>query len=208
MSSKKPLTPEQQRFVDEYLVDPNGTKAYHVAYPNAPLTSCPGLASRLLRNVKVKAEIQAARKAQQNRTHIRADHALLEAARIAFFDPLHLFGPDGRTLRNIREIPFDTRRAIAGVKVRKEKTERRITTSGVTTVETETTSEVVEYKIVPKSVGLDKLFGYLGLNQELPPLDKLLASLPPQFARVVREALAKAVGVSDGAPEGAKNTVG
>ena len=55
------LTPKMARFVDEYLIDLNGTKAYMRAeYKAKNEDSAAVLASKLLRNIKVQEAIQAA----------------------------------------------------------------------------------------------------------------------------------------------------
>lgn len=52
------MTDKQKKFCDEYLIDLNATKAYKTAYPNVKSESAAmSGASRLLRNVKVKAYI-------------------------------------------------------------------------------------------------------------------------------------------------------
>ena len=56
---KKKLTPNQKLFVNEYLIDRNGTRAYKAAYPNIKKDEvATAAASRLLINVKVQEEIQ------------------------------------------------------------------------------------------------------------------------------------------------------
>ena len=53
------LTPKQKRFVDEYLIDLNATRAYKTAYPNVKKDEVAASASvRLLRNVKVQEYLQ------------------------------------------------------------------------------------------------------------------------------------------------------
>ena len=55
------LTPKMARFVDEYLIDFNGTQAYmRAGYKAKNEDSAAVLASKLLRNVKVQEAIQAA----------------------------------------------------------------------------------------------------------------------------------------------------
>lgn len=52
------MTDKQRRFADEYLIDCNGTRAYKAAYPTVKRDAVAAqAASRLLRNVKVKAYI-------------------------------------------------------------------------------------------------------------------------------------------------------
>ncbi|MEA5134641.1 MAG: terminase small subunit [Candidatus Fimivivens sp.] len=49
------LTPAQQRFADEYLIDLNATRAYKAAYPSVKKDNvASAAATRLLGNVKVK----------------------------------------------------------------------------------------------------------------------------------------------------------
>lgn len=108
------LSPKQQRFVDEYLVDLNATQAAIRAGYSAKTAESAG--SRLLRNVKVQAAIQQAMADRLKRTEITQDRVLLEYARIAFFDPAKLFGDDGRPLP-LTQIDENTRRAIAGLDV-------------------------------------------------------------------------------------------
>lgn len=49
------MTKKQKRFVEEYLIDLNATRAYRVAYPSVKKDEVAAAAAvRLLRNVKVK----------------------------------------------------------------------------------------------------------------------------------------------------------
>lgn len=79
------LTGKQKIFVDEYLIDLNGTRAYMVAYPSVKKESTAAVcAVKLLRNTNVAAYLQERQKALQERTAISQDKVLLELARIAF----------------------------------------------------------------------------------------------------------------------------
>jgi hypothetical protein len=74
---KEPLSPKQQRFVDEYLVDLNAAAAFrragyiakddHVASVNS---------ARLINTPKIAAVIASARQRQQTRTGLTADWVL------------------------------------------------------------------------------------------------------------------------------------
>ena len=77
-----------QRFVDEYLIDLNGTQAAIRAGYSA--TTAQEQSSRLLSNVKVQQAVSAARKAQQERTQVEADKVVLEAWNIMTADPREL----------------------------------------------------------------------------------------------------------------------
>ncbi|WP_147536087.1 terminase small subunit [Bacillus marasmi] len=79
------LTEKQKRFVDEYLIDLNATRAYKAAYPrvkNDETASVNG--SRMLRNAKVEKYINERMKAREKRTEITQDKVLKELAKIAF----------------------------------------------------------------------------------------------------------------------------
>ena len=59
MNNKDDLTDKQKKFIEEYLVDMNGTRAYRVAYPSVKKNeTAAALASRLLTNDKVKKAIE------------------------------------------------------------------------------------------------------------------------------------------------------
>lgn len=59
MNNKDDLTDKQIKFIEEYLVDMNGTRAYRVAYPSVKKNeTAAALASRLLTNDKVKKAIE------------------------------------------------------------------------------------------------------------------------------------------------------
>lgn len=81
----KKLTAKQQKFIDEYLIDLNATRAYKAAYPKCQSDEAANAASsRLLRNVKVQEQIENEQKKIQERTQITQDMIVQELARIAF----------------------------------------------------------------------------------------------------------------------------
>ena len=72
--AKRKLTPRQSRFVDEYLVDLNGTQAYiRAGYSKKGADT---QSSRLLVNVKVQGTIQARMNRRSDRTEITSDFIL------------------------------------------------------------------------------------------------------------------------------------
>jgi len=78
------LTPKQERFVAEYLIDLNATQAAIRAGYSAK--TAPEQASRLLSNVKVSEAVQSAMQARAQRTEITQDMVLRELAKIGFSD--------------------------------------------------------------------------------------------------------------------------
>lgn len=196
-SKKSDLTPEEERFVEEYLIDRNGTAAYIRAHPGTKRTTAGELASRLLKKVKVRTAVASGEKDLRRRSRVKAERVVEHAARIAFLDigdVLDLSVSDFRPLPP-REIPQDIRRAIQAVKV----TRRRLRSRGDEDYEVES----VEYKLPDKNAALDKLFRHLGLYKDLPPLEVLLGLLPPDIRAAVRANLESAV-LEGGDPGGAR----
>lgn len=187
----KKLNPQQERFVDEYLIDLNGTRAYRAVYPDSTYGNARSEASRLLAKPNIRAEIRAARADQQRRTLITADRVLKELARVAFSDILDLFDENGLIL-NVSEIPLNARRAIASMKVRRVRTPRQAPNAGAGDSPTDTriTEEIVEIRFVDKLGALDKLLKHFGLLKDPTPLEELLNLLPANLAAEVRTLLA------------------
>ena len=82
------LTPKQQRFVDEYLIDMNATQAAIRAGYSANAAAEQGYEH--LRKPHIQMAIAEARKAMQERTQITADKVITELALIAFADAREL----------------------------------------------------------------------------------------------------------------------
>lgn len=79
------LTEKQKRFVDEYLIDLNATRAYRVTYPNCKKDETAAVnGSKMLRNTKVADYIEKRMKAREKRTEITQDRVLQELALIGF----------------------------------------------------------------------------------------------------------------------------
>lgn len=109
------LTPRQERFCQEYLVDLNGTQAAIRAGYSATGANVTGV--RLLSNPTVAARIADGKERQAERLEVRADTVLRELLRIATADLSQAFD-EGGNLLSIHQMPEDVRRAIASVKVR------------------------------------------------------------------------------------------
>jgi phage terminase small subunit len=79
------LTAKQQKFCEEYLIDLNATQAYlRAGYKAKDENTAYAAASRLLRNVKVKAVIDKLMAAREERTETKQDDVLKELSTIAF----------------------------------------------------------------------------------------------------------------------------
>lgn len=80
--AKRQLSEQRQRFVDEYLIDLNGTQAA-IRAGYSPKTANEQ-ASRLLANVSIQEAIAKAMAERSKRTGVNQDRVVLELARIAF----------------------------------------------------------------------------------------------------------------------------
>lgn len=93
VATQKKLTPRQQRFVREYLVDLNGTKAATRA--GYKPKSANEMASQLLAKLNIQTAVAIGREKLTERTEITIDRIMEEFARIGFSDVRKLFTADG-----------------------------------------------------------------------------------------------------------------
>lgn len=82
--AKAKLTPKMQKFVSEYLVDLNATKAVLRAGYKMTEKAAATQGNRLLRKAEIQEALRNAREAQERRTEITADRVLQELAHVAF----------------------------------------------------------------------------------------------------------------------------
>lgn len=195
-----PLSDEEQRFVEEYLIDRNATRAYLAVNPGVRYCSARSRASEFRARPNVAAEIRAGEEALRIRAGVRADTVLRELVCLAFSDVVHLVDHQTGRLLPLRCIPREARKSVASIEVLRERTTvRRLAGRSVTTV----TECLVRYKLWNKIDALDRLCNYLGLKTAIPSLEALLAALPPPAAAQLRAALAAHVnGAPDGSPNG------
>jgi phage terminase small subunit len=184
MKAREKLTPSQQRFIEYLLIDPCSATAYQQAFPRCKAKHARTAASRMLAKPAVKEELKAARLAMQRRTNITADRVLEEVARLAFSDVSELVDVDG-SLKAPRDLPMETRRAIASTRVKQVKivtdtNGRRTFTS---------TEEVIEYRLFTKIGALQVLLRYLGLDRAVPGLSELFSHLPGELVAEVQAAM-------------------
>ena len=111
----KKLQPKQKAFVDQYLVDLNGTQAYLRAGYKCSVDAARVNAAKLLANANIQAAVAERMKDRAERTEIDQDRVLLEIARLAFSDPRRIF--DGTRLKRMDEIDDSTAAAISSIKV-------------------------------------------------------------------------------------------
>lgn len=119
----KPLTAREQAFVDEYLVDGNGTAAAiraGYAEGGAADTAC-----RALTRPNVARAVAIGMQERANRTHLTTDATLRQLARQMLFDPRRMFDKDGRPLP-IPDLPDDMAMAIQSFKYTRDSIDGQI----------------------------------------------------------------------------------
>ena len=99
------------RFIKEYLIDQNATRAAIAAGYSEKTAKQQG--SRLLTNVDVASQIETENAKINQKLDLTIERTKLEIARLAYYDPNAFWNEDG-TAKPIHEIPEDARRAIAG----------------------------------------------------------------------------------------------
>jgi len=108
-------TLKQLRFVDEYLVDLNATRAaVRAGYAR---NSAHVTGARLLRNAKVRAEIDRRETERAAQLGISHERVLETLGAIAFADIATVFDADG-ALKPIADIPPETRAALQDIVLR------------------------------------------------------------------------------------------
>lgn len=173
-SALKGLAPKVLRFIDEYLVDLNGTAAYQRAGYKAKPASAEANARRLLGNARVSAEIARRQAKTAEKLEITREEALQEAWNIIKADPRDLIEyrrfacPDcfgdalGKEMRDPRqgcEACGGEGRADVLIKdTRKLGEQARALYAGV-----KITKDGIEVKMHSKLDALEKIFKHLGL---------------------------------------------
>lgn len=138
-----PLTPKQQRFVEEYLVDLNATQAAIRAGYSKATAEQQGY--RLLRNASVVAVIDAGKAKLKDAADFDAKRVMREVALIALADPRSVmtWGPKGVTLIDSKTLTRD---------------------QAVIVAEVAQTKDGIRLKTHSKLDALEKLIRHMGLN--------------------------------------------
>lgn len=145
------LTPKQQRFVDEYLVDLNAAAAARRAGYSPRRADAIG--SENLRKPEIAEAIQARRSALQDATQITQERVLRELAKVGFLDARRFFDASGRPLQ-LHQLDAETAGAVVGLEVFEE-------FDGVGE-ERQKVGEVKKYKLADKVKALELLGRHLG----------------------------------------------
>ena len=139
------LTDKQRRFVDEYLIDLNGTQAaIRAGYSAKPANE---QASRMLANVSIQQAVSEAMAERSKRTGVNQDRIVLELARIAFLKMTDVVDSEGRIKENASE---DDLACIESIKYKHSDTE----TGSSTEREVKTASKLKAMELLGKHLGM------------------------------------------------------
>lgn len=146
---EKKLTPKQQRFVEEYLIDLNATQAaIRAGYSEDTANE---IGSQNLAKLSVRAAIDAALAERSKRTEITADMVLMELGRIGFSNINNYlrFNPTGVEMFDSSKMNDDALRCISEIS-------ETVTKEGGT----------VKFKLHDKVSALEKIGKHLGMFKD------------------------------------------
>lgn len=144
---KNKLTPKQERFIEEYLIDLNATQAAIRAGYSEKTAGWIG--QQLLVKTHIFEEISRRKKVASNSLQITYERILKEMARLAFVDSRNFFHKDGTPIP-INELSDDAAATLVGFDV-------------VTVGNSELGfGQVMKYKIPDKNKALENLARILG----------------------------------------------
>ncbi|XGC82032.1 terminase small subunit [Bdellovibrio bacteriovorus] len=164
----KKLSPQQERFCEEYIIDLNATQAaIRAKYSEKSSRS---IASELLTKPQIQERIIELKKARSERVQISADYVLNKLQAAADLDLLPLLKPDG-SLKELKDIPEEIRKIIVDV-------ERN-----------PFTGEVLKYHFMSKLKCTEMLAKHTGVLKEkvVVSADETLAGLLAQVGKMSDE---------------------
>lgn len=168
------LTPKQEAFVREYLIDLNATQAAIRAGYSEKTAYSQG--QRLLKNVEIAQALETAMAARSQRTEVTADRVLAELAKIGFGDIRKMFTESG-SLVPVRELDDDAAACLSSIE---------ITTRKVRGGDDDEVEEVSKLKLWDKRAALVDIGRHLGMFT-----DKLELGVNAGLAAVIRERRAR-----------------
>jgi len=187
----QPLTDEERRFVEEYLIDRNGVRSWRAVHGAEQTYAAAAVsASQLLKKPKIKAEIAAAECAISRRCRVSAERVVRELAAVAFSDIGDHVDYTNEGLPRLKPGKSVTATARKSLKKIKIKT-RRLKSHGNDDSVVEEVEEA-EVELYDKLSALDKLSKQLGLFKDEAPIEALLRQLPAELRAQVAAELSKA----------------
>ena len=159
-SPDKPLTKTERAFLNEYIKDFNGRRAYQAVYKRCKSENAAAVeASHILRKPKVAAELERRLQQLQERAELDTDEIIREMKKLAFANQQDYagFGPDGVKLKDSDDLTRDQMAAI--VEVREARSGRHKT---------------FQLKLHDKKGALDSLARWAGIEKMPKPPDEPL----------------------------------
>lgn len=158
-SQNDELTVNQKIFVDQWLIDRNGTRAYKVAYPHIKNNASAGVLSCQLLNLpKISKYIQASLKKISDNAEINVEWVLKRYKMLVDYSVNDFFDNEGE-VKPLNEIPKDKLYAVCGFKANKT----TFTNEEVGQIEK---TIIREFKFPDKKGVLDSLAKYLGMFEK------------------------------------------
>lgn len=159
------LTKKQQRFVDEYMIDLNATRAYKAAGYSVKSDNAAAVEGhKLLRNPKIIKHLKTRMKEREKRTEITQDKVLQELAKIAFDDMKNYL--EYKTVKTVVDHNIETGEPIVDYKT-------VVDLKDSNTIDTRNISEIsigkdgqFKFKLYSKDNALIQLGKHLGLFTE------------------------------------------
>lgn len=155
--AKKPakLSPKQERFIEEYLIDLNATQAAIRAGYSGKTAYRQGFEN--LRKPQIESALRERREQLAAKAGVTQERVVAEYAKLAFLDPAQFFDEKGNLL-SVAQMPKDVAAALAGFEV---------VTKMVKTGEDQYEPEhLKKIKFVDKKGALDSLARHLGLFEK------------------------------------------
>lgn len=151
---KKKLTPKQERFCQEYIIDLNGTQAaIRAGYSKKTAYS---ISEENLRKPEIKTRIEELQAELRERNKLKADDVIQELRALAFWN-IKDFITTNNQVNDLSTMEREALKPVAGIKVKKE-----IRTIG----EMELTEITTELKLTDKRAALVDLGRHLGIFKE------------------------------------------
>ena len=142
------LTPKQERFIDEYLIDFNATRSAIAAGYSEKTANRIGAEN--LSKLVIQKEIEARKNELKQVSQVTQEQIIDEYKKIAFLNPQELFNADG-SVKPINELSEDVARAISSIENQEQ------TYDGVKI------GEIKKMKVWDKLKALDSLGKHLGI---------------------------------------------
>jgi phage terminase small subunit len=145
------ISDKHSRFIDEYLIDLNASKAYQRVYVDASPESARRLGSQLLTNVDIREEIKERLKASREASEITRERVLREYKLIAFSNLCDFVLQNGEdiTMRDLDSIDIENQRVLKEISITRS-----------TNPSTEDIEVTTKIKLYDKIKALDKLSEY------------------------------------------------